>query len=167
MTYTTKKERRENFNMKKGIKTLLSILVVVAAFMVTNVHAEDYTITFDANGGTPGTSFTSTITLAANESYKLTFPTEEVITAPAGKGFKGYLIVLANGEEHTASGGSEYTLVGNETYNNATVKYLWADFLEEINLSFFEPTINTSTTVPTDEEWGGYEWDNQINTRKL
>ena len=75
------------------------------------------TVTYDANGGTKGSSWVNNSTHDFGEVISLTAPSEDIVKAPSGKTFDGMEI---NGVKYAA--GDSYSVNGS-----VTCKYIWKD----------------------------------------
>ena len=144
----------------KNIKYLLVFVLFMIIFGVTNVYAEEYTITIDANGGIEGSEFKSTIVLGEEENYAVSGYNEDFLKAPEGKGFAAIELIDKNGE--VVGLADSVLLWGADFYDNMTLKFYWGDPVSDISLNMEYPNAGESTDTPVDE-YGYYDTMEQTN----
>ena len=153
-------------------KYLLSIVLCLMLFSITNVYAESSetiettqaTITIDANGGVPGDSFSSSIVLTEEETYAVSGLNEDFLKAPEGKKFAGIEMIDQNGEVRGIA--DSVLLYGYSDFDNMTLRFHWGEPVSDINLTLEYPKAGDSTDTPQDE-YGYYDTNEQTNKPQI
>ena len=113
---------------------------------------ENVTITYDANGGTPGESYYSSIEVPRGTQMYVMNPSTDLITPPQGQVFDGYLV---DGQRYEI--GQSFQ-VNSNTY----IMYMWkydpyADLtpIYNVHLTLEKPEVG-ATNEAIDVDYGGF-----------